>query len=333
MGIKETTSTSKFNILTNSVFDSLDLTQHTNEIFGIIDDDKAYDFAESERQKSKNLFNKYGDLSYLVGNTISDVPQVLSDGTIKTNDNSAGWRGRGQLIGGLKTNTKYVISGTLIRTTSPATNNAIVVAFIGGTTTQLGLKYISYVDTPVDFSLTINTGDNNSIWFYVGSNNPSSSGTKYEAIFDNIQVEEGSVATEYQPYNGAIVNEKQLNEAVKKRSLLYNYETSQSINITTSTLTTLKEFWDLFCLDRTKTYRISKGSNETTNFTNIITLPSGLTDDYIFILIREHIHSGNQDYYTSFEMHLFNSTGLKHYVSYLSKGWDAVIRQSNWLGV
>lgn len=214
MGIKETTSTSKINILTKATLDSLDLSQHTNEIFYTTDEiengtditingeklstwsadfvenekaisgennsnpivhnnDDSVVFAESERQKSKNLFDKD---SVLRGRVLG------YDGNDTAN--SSWWVS--EYIDIQDINNLY-LSGS--RTSGSS------VCFYDETKT-----FIVHT-TPSNNTTGIITVPSNSK--YVRLN-----GLLTE--LDGIQLEEGSVATEYQPYNGAIVHEKEI---------------------------------------------------------------------------------------------------------------------------
>lgn len=156
---------------------------------------------EQDTLSGKNLFNKYGALNYPTDNNSvgTDKTTLQSDGTLKTTANFSAWRSKGGQLK-LKPNTQYTLSGKLISSTGDNPNFAIVqVMGYGSSWTSVGYKYLASTG---DFSFTFNSG-NNTDWFLSLNANGSTSGS-FQAIYDNIQVEEGSTKTDYQEYCGGI---------------------------------------------------------------------------------------------------------------------------------
>lgn len=180
------------------------------------------DFAESERQKSKNLFDlnyngtfgstteisvsKYISLKSIYGEKFTINNNLLqysftrgSVGDIYTNI----------IFKNLKPSTTYTISFVPISVTTESTS----VHFLGVYDVQvnLGTKVTRTITT--DENGQFNTGYG--IW--ISSQNAT-------FTVSNVQLEEGSVATDYQPYNGAIVHEKDI-----EPYLIYDIDTKNTI--------------------------------------------------------------------------------------------------------
>ena len=155
----------------------------------------ALAFAESERQKSKNLFDinncLYHKFSNL-GETGTNIITTDSNIRITLNPNN--------LIK-VNPNTQYTLS----------TNNSNFKYSIG----QLTSNKTTLGDTgwQTNSSFTITTSSTTE---YLGLNfgktdDSEISITDYNNFLSShIQIEQGSVATDYQPYNGAIVHEKEI---------------------------------------------------------------------------------------------------------------------------
>ena len=193
-------------------------------------------FAESERQKSKNLFDlnyngtfgsttetsvsKYISLKSVYGEKFTintDLPQYSfsrgSVGDIYTN----------VIFKNLKPNTSYTISFTPI-----SVDNDVAVHFLGVYNVQdkLNTKVTKTITT--DENGRFNTGYG--IWI---------NGQNTTFIVKDIQLEEGTVATDYQPYNGQITHngdapvvfaEREKNRAIN----LFNYKTQTGISDVTN---------------------------------------------------------------------------------------------------
>lgn len=166
-------------------------------------------FAESERQKSKNLFNsamvpiQSDSLEYNVEtNTfIYTVPN-----TIESSSTGFVILKYGNLSAGTYT-MSFDITST-IGNTAP-----VIVAKLDeydNFSSSIATKNI--IDGYVYLTFTLNEETNIGLaWYYkagwIAGDAPS--GVK---TLTNLQLEEGSVATDYQPYNGPIVRDKQLTE-------------------------------------------------------------------------------------------------------------------------
>ena len=186
--------------------------------------DAAVEFANSERQKSKNLFDlnyngtfnsktetsvsKYIALKSVYGEKITintNLPQYSfsrgSVGDIYTNI----------IFKNLKPNTSYTISFTPI-----SVDNDVNVHFLGVYDVQdkLNTKVTKTITT--DESGRFNTGYG--IWI-------SAQNTTFTV--SNVQIEEGSIATDYQPYTGAIVHEKEIAD-VEHIETIYDMLSSDS---------------------------------------------------------------------------------------------------------
>ena len=74
-------------------------------------DRQSIDFAEEERIKSVNLFNKYGNINQGSGWT-SGENVLQADGSIKATANYSNGYGKGQIVY-LKPKTEYVLSFTI----------------------------------------------------------------------------------------------------------------------------------------------------------------------------------------------------------------------------
>ena len=166
---------------TNEIFEEIE-----SELDGKIDNSKseALNFAESERQKSKNLFNKDGILrgKEIVSNT---------GGVI---DNSNYWVSDYINIKGMS---NLYLSG-------PRTDG----------------RSNCYYDENKNF-ISVERLEN-----CVGLLTPPSNAVYmrfngYLHELDGVQLEEGTVATDFQTYNGATVREKQLKETVNNISLIF----------------------------------------------------------------------------------------------------------------
>lgn len=171
----------KINILSKNKLDSLDTTQYPNQLFGTTDDteDKAIVFAESERQKSKNLFPAE-TVSGNGGKSIK-LSKTLPVGT-------------------------YTLSA--IVTSDSSDTGCLVEAYANG-------KWITVFSVSKGIpQRTSSTRDLTSpideFRFYAGASDIGS----HAFNFSEIQLEEGTEATDYQPYNGPIVHEKDVERNV-----------------------------------------------------------------------------------------------------------------------
>lgn len=180
-------------------------------------------FAESERQKSKNLFDinncLYHKFSNL-GETGTNVTTVDSTIRITLNPNN--------LIK-VNPNTQYTLS----------TNNSNFKYAIGQLTSNKTTLGDNGWQTNSSFTITTSSTTE-----YLGLNfgktdDSEISETDYNNFLSSlIMLEKGSVATDYQPYNGAIVHENNFalmfaeNERQKSKNLLYIENTQNTTTIT-----------------------------------------------------------------------------------------------------
>ena len=145
----------------------------------------------------KNLFNKYGDFTY--GST-NNRTSLQSDGTILSTSNFGGNRSSGLLIGNIKSNTDYTISGILVSADGTSIKNNAIIQVLTASNTPIKYCYINTsVTKPYNFSFTFNSGENTSFWISLNGWNSTGEGTT-NTIFDNIQLEEGTQATSYEEY-------------------------------------------------------------------------------------------------------------------------------------
>lgn len=232
----------------------------------------SVEFAESERQKSKNLF----DLRNLDSALTGYVTTTQTDQQITfTSTNPVAWFGYKIPV---KIGNQYTISAKNLSYTTEG-------LFIGNSD---GRDEFSYGKLTTDIkALTITA---NTDYLYIkGYASYSTVGSIF--IIDELQLEEGSVETDYQPYNGAIVHEKEL----ETREVLYN--DSESININDSTLTTLAEYLSLFNLDKTKTYKVVIGATSNANFKALVgNLSNNLSYTICYIKYIGELEGGGSIY-------------------------------------
>ena len=161
-------------------------------------------FAESERQKSKNLFDttKAENVGYNWNGTLNsnNAPHYISCGFIK-----------------IKPNTNYIFS---------LADSTITMNYTGALFYTLDKTYISYVECNGNTFITPSNAEYMICQFWFESNPMN-----YKDI---IQIEEGSVATDYQPYNGAIVHEKNIAD-VEHIETIYEMNTKNTIGGTAYT--------------------------------------------------------------------------------------------------
>lgn len=252
-------------------------------------------FAESERQKSKNLW-AYGDVSGTKGkDIILEQPLPIGTYTMSYVAESADTDSSKSLIEFYDENGKWVAGDNVERN-----------------------KRASITKT-----FTVPVGR---ISFYASTS--FAGGTNDTFTFSNIQIEEGEVATDYQPYNGATVREKQLKEAVDKRELFYDVLNNR-IDITNSTLTTLQAYFDLFKSDTSKIYTCNMGALETNKFKDL--LPDIGFGNYCICYIKyyssEMWSNGNLK---AFEIIAFSQFGSAFAKGYLYKNLNGTIVFTGW---
>ena len=167
-------------------------------------------FAESERQKSKNLFN-------MSSAQLSGTATISINGNTLTVSNNGDYGYVGFTVN-VKPNTTYTLSRLLNIVTSGNENTGDIGIYLSNEV--VGFK----ADSSENY-ITFTTGDETEItmYFYVIPWGYTGTGA---VEFSNIQLEEGSVVTDYQPYNGAIVHEKDIAD-VEHVETIYDVKDTQ----------------------------------------------------------------------------------------------------------
>lgn len=176
------------------------------------------DFAESERQKSKNLFN-YEDIIPTTGLTTDNNGTFYIDTTI--------YYVVRQLNIPFELNKTYTMSGNVVSITGgdrPTFEFAVKykdgewVSYASNVITGAGIVSASFTPTKEVDLFELRFVRQNTV------------GQELQATINNLQLEEGSTATDYQPYNGAIVHEKDIEPI-----LIYDIDTKNTIGGTAYT--------------------------------------------------------------------------------------------------
>lgn len=186
-----------------------------------------------------NLFNEHGSLSDYEGWT-SGATTLQSNGTIKATANIANGNGKGQFIK-VKPNTKYTMSFRVIEMETTGTYNVRIRTVGLETNTTL----YTYENTSTGYkTFTFTTNECNTIWVSIcGINNASSVNTFKYVIYDEFQLEKGTIATEYAPYkefgNKQIysTNEQIVGTWTDGRTLYRKVLIGATTEITTGTIT------------------------------------------------------------------------------------------------
>ena len=166
---------------------------------------------------SHNLFNKYGDFTFGSSN---HKTSLLSDGKILSTSNFSSSRSSGLLIENIKSNTDYIISGILVSADGTSISNNVVIQVLTTTNTSIKDFYIkTSVTKPYNFSFTFNSGENTSFWISLNGWNSSTDG-KTNTIFSNIQLEEGTTVTDYEPFGEQICTNKLDEQNKTSKSIL-----------------------------------------------------------------------------------------------------------------
>lgn len=185
----------------------------------VVYDYPAIVFAESERQKSKNLFNENKYLSsyctYASNKWTTNSSRIGYNQSILTNETGATDNRNTSKLPLLKKGT-YTL--TIFNTVNNTDDTSINIAFYNQDGTING--------TPTRATITTNT----SITFTLASDlylDIRVTGKVGTISFNHIQIEQGSTVTEYQSYNGAIVHEKEI-EDVEHIETIYDMSSSDS---------------------------------------------------------------------------------------------------------
>lgn len=156
-------------------------------IGGQVQGEWSADFAESERQKSKNLFNI--NSNYRSSGTLS---VNISENTLRlSTSNAFGFIGYKVSV---KANATYTLSRLLNVITSGGENTGRI-----GIYKTSGNVFLDTISSENYKTFTTGNETEITIYFYAV---PYGTTATAEVEFINIQLEEGLVATDYQPYDG-----------------------------------------------------------------------------------------------------------------------------------
>ena len=152
-------------------------------------------------------------------NAVRDVSTSVTSSNIEVNSfNMAGknaWSNKSFVFNNLKVNTDYAISSifkstiaTVCRMTIYGTN---VLQYTTSDLNKLGESNSETLvaNTPTSFSATFNSGEYQYIVFRFWNNSSSTAlSENTDMLVSNIQLEEGSTATDYEPYCGRCTKSK-----------------------------------------------------------------------------------------------------------------------------
>ena len=180
------------------------------------------EFAESERQKSKNLFNTEAvpiTSSYVTYDKDTNTFTYTVNSTIESASTSFAILKYGKLKPGT-----YTMS---FNTTSTIGNTApVIVAKLNeydNFSTSIATKNI--IDGYVYLTFTLTEETNIGLAWYYKAGWIAGDAPPGVKTLTNLQLEEGSIATDYQSYNGAIVHEKNIFGA-STLTLIYSKNTT-----------------------------------------------------------------------------------------------------------
>lgn len=285
--------------------------------------DENVELVERERQKSKNLFN-------INAKRIDTNATASVSGNVLTVSNIYQ---HGYTIYKIpvKPYTDYTVYADVDIITSANATGKIAI-FDETVTTFFNQFYPSNNITTGTFK----TGDYTtiSLIFYSNSSTEPAVG---KVSFSNIQLEEGSQATDYQAYNGAIVHEKQLRDGLLPRELLFGEEYSR-VNITQSSLTTLQEYFDLFYTDISVNYVVSLGrlsdiGENTSNFKNLVGNPFATESgepNYVNCHIKLCCTKNINKRYGTFELFAINNYGTNFAKGYIHRNANGEVNFTGW---
>nr|DAT05030.1 MAG TPA: stabilization protein [Caudoviricetes sp.] len=152
--------------------------------------------AKIENVEGKNKFNKSNMTEATWDNGKTNTVTLLEDGRIQSTANYAQWAAKCIDIPNLKANTNYVVSGKIVSSTA---GNAMIIVKGYKNNTLSNIIYRQYA-VGTKFELSFNSSDYEKIGISLNGKN-GTLGTIYTTIFDEIQLEEDIVATDYVPYN------------------------------------------------------------------------------------------------------------------------------------
>lgn len=180
--------------------------------------------AKIENVEGKNKFNKSNMTEATWDNGKTNTVTLLEDGRIQSTANYAQWAAKCIDIPNLKANTNYVVSGKIVSSTA---GNAMITVKGYKNNTLSNIIYRQYA-VGTKFELSFNSSDYEKIGISLNGNN-STLETIYTTIFDEIQLEEGTVATPYIPHNSLEIKNVGENLFDKKNNTILTWLTAAEI--------------------------------------------------------------------------------------------------------
>lgn len=180
--------------------------------------------AKIENVEGKNKFNKSNMTEATWDNGKTNTVTLLEDGRIQSTANYAQWAAKCIDIPNLKANTNYVVSGKIVSSTA---GNVMITVKGYKNNTLSNIIYRQYA-VGTKFELSFNSSDYEKIGISLNGNN-STLETIYTTIFDEIQLEEGTVATPYIPHNSLEIKNVGENLFDKKNNTILTWLTAAEI--------------------------------------------------------------------------------------------------------
>ena len=268
-------------------------------------DRQTLDFAEKENLKCKNLFNPHNThffihllKSYKIEDNLIRVVRGANYNNTRIQYNALDMKD--YLGKTLYFKAKCYASGN--------NTGSISVRYISYNGADIGDELIGQnFNGSAEINLKINiptsvNGDNHylGIMFYVDT----STGVENDYVeYTNIMLSTEDI--DFLEYNGEIINEKKLSKKLSLKPNFYFVDGENYISIQDSSLTTLKEYFDLFNQDDSKTYGVNLGGSQTSNFQKLVGVPAG--NDYFLCRIRKVIKTFTTGCYDMYEI-------IAHYV-------------------
>lgn len=253
---------------------------------GGVHDYPAVTFAESERQKTLNLFNPRNNNRT---NSLSSITTIVEDNLIRVSCDGVYGNTRVQYLALDLTN---YVGKTLYfkcKYSTSSTNDTKVNFWFANSSNDFS-TLITTTDTKTgngNFNTSFEVPSDLSNGKYLLIMFYSSVNVVVEGYVDFTDILLSTEDIVYIAYNGAIVHEKDL----ETREILFDV-TKNIIDITSSTLTTLKQYFDLFNSDNTKTYCCFIGKLSNSNFKTLVGNPTGF-GNYTFSVIKL-VSKGNE---------------------------------------
>lgn len=211
-----------------------DYVDYTDLIVTIDNEDMSYEDygvspspdypSEIENVEGKNKFNKSNMTEATWDNGKTNTVTLLEDGRIQSTANYAQWAAKCIDIPNLKANTNYVVSGKIVSSTA---GKAMITVKGYKNNTLSNIIYRQYA-VGTKFELSFNSSDYEKIGISLSGNN-STLETIYTTIFDEIQLEEGTIATSYVPYNSLEIKDIGENLFDKKTNTILTWLTAAEI--------------------------------------------------------------------------------------------------------